>query len=354
MDWLDRPGFAPRGRAPSALIAAGLALTLAACGSAKRSSGGGEDTGSAAGSIAPASAAPTQVAAVGGLEAPEAIVYDSAQDVYFVSNVNGTPGVKDGNGFISKIGPNGQMIELQFIGNGQHGVTLNGPMGSRVRGDTLWVLDIDKLHAFDTRTGKRLTTIDFAPLRAKFLNDLAFAPSGAVYVTDMGMQAQGNGGPQHVGPDRILEYGADRGRRVALEDSSLSWPDGIVWDRSAGRLIITPFGGKSVLAWKPGQPRLTKLASGAGKFDGIEREADGTILLTSWDEHALLRLDRDALVKLVTGLDSPSDVTIDTRRHRVAISLMGPGQVQIWTLPETSAAAGEGKDTATARAGRRH
>ncbi len=35
---------------------------------------------------------------VDGLSGSEAVIYDTAQGVYFVSNVNGTIGIKDGPG----------------------------------------------------------------------------------------------------------------------------------------------------------------------------------------------------------------------------------------------------------------
>jgi hypothetical protein len=53
--------------------------------------------------------APRRVAVVDSLNAPEAVSYDSTHDVYLVSNINGTPQVKDGNGFISRISSDGKM-----------------------------------------------------------------------------------------------------------------------------------------------------------------------------------------------------------------------------------------------------
>src|SRR5690606_30575053 len=50
-----------------------------------------------------------------GLAAPEAVLYDPEEDVYLVSNVSGDPLAKDGNGFISKVSPEGKIIELKFI-----------------------------------------------------------------------------------------------------------------------------------------------------------------------------------------------------------------------------------------------
>lgn len=116
----------------------------------------------AAGSDPPVAAvsAPRRVAVVDSFSGSEAVSYDSTHDVYLVSNINGTPQVKDGNGFISRIRSDGKMDSLHFIQGGRNGVVLNGPMGSRIRGDTLWVVDIDALRAFDTGSGRPITSID--------------------------------------------------------------------------------------------------------------------------------------------------------------------------------------------------
>jgi hypothetical protein len=92
---------------------------------------------------------PRRLAVVDGLSGAETVSYDSAHDAYYVSNVNGSVGVKDGNGFITRITADGRVNALHFIQGGRNGVELNGPMGSRIRDDTLWVLDIDALRAFD-------------------------------------------------------------------------------------------------------------------------------------------------------------------------------------------------------------
>src|SRR4051812_35864588 len=101
-----------------------------------------------------------------GLASAEAVTFDSARDVYFVSNINGDPGIKDGNGFISRINADGVVDSLHFIQGGRNGVALNAPMGSRVQGDTLWVLDVDVLRGFDARTGALFKAIDLAPAGA--------------------------------------------------------------------------------------------------------------------------------------------------------------------------------------------
>ena len=113
-----------------------------------------------------------------GLASSEAVVFDPPRDVYFVSNMNGDAGVKDGNGFITRITADGVVDSLHFIQGSRNGVTLNAPMGSRIQGDTLWVLDVDVLRGFDARTGAPIRTIDLAPAGAGFLNLPSSSRSG--------------------------------------------------------------------------------------------------------------------------------------------------------------------------------
>ena len=118
------------------------------------------------------------IAVVSGLPSSEAVVFDPRRDVYFVSNMNGDAGVKDGNGFITRITADGVVDSLHFIQGGRNGVTLNAPMGSLIQGDTLWVLDVDVLRGFDARTGAPIRTIDLAP--ADDFRVVQFTPPGSL------------------------------------------------------------------------------------------------------------------------------------------------------------------------------
>jgi hypothetical protein len=122
----------------------------------------------------------TKVAVVEGFLTPESVKYDSAQDVYFVSNINGGPLAKDNNGFISRVRPDGAIENLKFIEGAHNGVTLNAPKGLALRGDTLWVADIDVVRAYDAKTGVPRDSVSLASLGAVFLNDIATAPTGAL------------------------------------------------------------------------------------------------------------------------------------------------------------------------------
>jgi DNA-binding beta-propeller fold protein YncE len=111
-----------------------------------------------------------------GLKVPESVLYDRAGGLLYVSNINGAPTDKNGRGFIAKLSVDGAMVDAGWV------TGLNAPKGMGVSGRTLYVTDIDRLHAIDIRTGKLTKT--YAVPGARFLNDIAVGPDGAVYVTD--------------------------------------------------------------------------------------------------------------------------------------------------------------------------
>ena len=86
-----------------------------------------------------------------GLSTPESVEYYAAEDMYLVTNINGDPFAKDDNGFISKISPGGEVIELKWINGESTNVTLNAPKGAAISGDRLYVADLDEVHILSTR-----------------------------------------------------------------------------------------------------------------------------------------------------------------------------------------------------------
>src|SRR5438034_5250950 len=146
----------------------------------------------------------TKVGTVEGFLKPESVLHDTVQDIYFVSNINGSPTAKDNNGFISRVKPDGAVENLKFIEGGRTGITLNAPKGLALAGDTLWVADIDAVRAFNAKTGAPIDSVSLSKLGAVFLNDVVVVPTGALYVTDTGIRFDDVGNVLHPGPDRIF------------------------------------------------------------------------------------------------------------------------------------------------------
>jgi sugar lactone lactonase YvrE len=283
--------------------------------------------------VAPPPAAPgaTRMLTVAGFSTPESVLHDSTQDIYFVSNINGSPTAKDNNGFISRVRPDGAIENLKFIEGGRAGVTLNAPKGLAVIGDTLWVADIDAVRAFNARTGAPIDSFKLDSAGAVFLNDLTIA-SGAIYITDTGIKFDDVGNVLHPGPDRVFRIGPDRKITIAARGDSLGWPNGITVDPVGKRFIIVSFGpSKSVLGWKPGDRAPKVIAKGAGGFDGVE-VAGTKILVSSWADSTVSAYESGQEVKVITGVPSPADIGYDAKRNRVLIPILTGNRVEIWQL----------------------
>lgn len=113
---------------------------------------------------------------VTGLENPESVLYDSKQNIYYVSNVAGVPTDKDGNGFIAKVNGEGKVIDKQWV------TGLNAPKGMGMHNGKLYVADIDEVAVIDIASGNMENKLLAAG--ATFLNDIVVSKSGDVYISD--------------------------------------------------------------------------------------------------------------------------------------------------------------------------
>ena len=269
-----------------------------------------------------------------GFQGPESAKYDAQQDVFFVSNQTGPGSERDGNGYIVRLNAADLSDAVVFARGGVGGVVLDSPKGITLHGDTLWTADIDKLRAFDRHTGKPLATIDFAPLGAVQLNDLAIGPDDQIHVTDTGI-IMSRTGVIYTGPDRVFVVGPGRAIRVMAEGPQLEQPNGITWDAVGKRWIMVSFapyhGQVTTLPDSGAAPRVL-WSSDHGNFDGVEVLPDGSILFASWSDSSVHILDGGKERKLVRGVPEPADIGIDTRRNRLAIPLATLGRVELWDL----------------------
>ncbi|MGH7700779.1 MAG: SMP-30/gluconolactonase/LRE family protein [Gemmatimonadales bacterium] len=228
--------------------------------------------------------------------------------------------------------PDGAVENLKFIEGGRNGVTLHAPKGLALLGDTLWVADIDMVRAFDAKSGAPVDSVSLGSLGAVFLNDIAVAVTGALYVTDTGIRFDDVGNVVHSGPDRVFRIGPDRQVTVAVRGDTLGGPNGIALDSVGKRFVFVSFGARSVFGWRPGDKAPSVIAQGVGGFDGVE-VVRGRILVSSWTDSSVTQFDSAQSTKLIAGVPTPADIGHDARRNRLLIPIFSGNRVEIWQLP---------------------
>jgi sugar lactone lactonase YvrE len=274
------------------------------------------------------------VRVLGGYDGPESVRYDPELDVYFISNQTGPGSARDDNGFIVRVSASDHDSSVVLVQGGRGGVELHSPKGLLLHGDTLWAADIDKLRAFHRRTGAPLATVDFAPLGAVQLNDLALGPDGVIRVTDTGIEMTAKG-VKHPGPDRIFALGAGGAITTLARGDALQMPNGITWDPVAARWIVvgfSPYDGQVAEHSADFRTRRVLWRSALGNFDGVEVLRNGAILYASWQDSSIHLLSGATDRRLIRQVPEPADIGLDTRRNILLVPLATLGQVQLWEL----------------------
>ncbi|MBX3134469.1 MAG: SMP-30/gluconolactonase/LRE family protein [Gemmatimonadaceae bacterium] len=267
-----------------------------------------------------------------GLSTPESVLWDATRNVWYVSNINGSPTAKDGNGYILRLTADGaRMDSLPYINGADADITLHAPKGMALVADTLWVADIDALRAFDVNTGKAVTTLELSAQGATFLNDVAAGPDGRIYITDSGIAFASDGSVTHPGKSRVFVLDG-RNAREAVVLPAQSAANGIARDAANSRWLIVGFNSQNIFAWSGGRDSVTVVGTGPGGGDGLVFLADGRALYSSWADSSLTVFADGVSTQLRSGLNAPADLGYDPARRLVAVPLFLDNRVEFWTV----------------------
>lgn len=257
-----------------------------------------------------------------GFEAPESAVYDPSEQVIYVSNVVGQPNEKDGEGYISKLGLDGQMVEQQWA------TGLDAPKGMALHDGTLYVSDIDRLVAISTEDGKEVES--WSASGAKFLNDVTVDSEGRVFVSDM--------------LDATI-YVMDGGEISPwLEGGEITAPNGLLAEDD--RLVVASWGvlaGEGFETETPGHVKVVDYDSkevqslGAGEpignLDGIEQDGQGGYLVTDWVNGGLFRITAEGEAEQLLRLDPGSaDLEYIEEQSLAVIPMMMDDKVMAYRI----------------------
>src|SRR6185437_6835032 len=187
-------------------------------------------------------------------------LYDPAKDVIYVANINGiSKDNKDGDGFISKVKPDGKIENLKWI------TGLNDPKGMAIVNGKLYVSDMDQVVEIDIAKGTVIKKYDITG--AKFLNDVAATANGDVLITDSGANKA---------------YKLSNGKiSLWLDDADLNKPNGLFVEKGTTYLASMNLGIVRKVDSKTN--KLSAWVEGVPYTDGIASDGKGSFYFSNWN-----------------------------------------------------------------------
>lgn len=188
------------------------------------------------------------------LKVPESVLFDAANKVLYVSNIDGQPGGKDGKGSVGKVGLDGKIIAAEWISG------LNAPKGMGLYKNKLYVSDLNEVVVIDIKKGT-ITEKIIVP-DAVFLNDITIDNKGTIYVSD----------------SRTFKVHKIENGTVFLLVDKLQGPNGLLAIKD-GLLILD----RGSLLKMTNDGQLSKLVDGMDPAtDGIEMVKEKEYIVSCW------------------------------------------------------------------------
>ena len=196
----------------------------------------------------------------------ESVAYDASMQSLYVSNGRGLS--NDTSGYISRITPQGELMDPHWISN------LHRPTGMVVAEGTLYVVDVDELLTYRVSDGK-LQHRFVEPQPNCGLNDVAIDGQGNVYVS-----------ASHIAA--VLKVDQDRLVLWRQDTLQLTWANGLAVDAEhlyvAGKYL-------SSITLDAGVVMAVETPDHLFDFDGIAVVSDDVFILTTVESSALWLFD---------------------------------------------------------------
>jgi len=220
------------------------------------------------------------------MKVPESVCYDPGKDVLYVANIQGNPTAKDGEGFISRLSTEGEVLDLEWV------TGIDAPKGMGVHAGMLYVTNIDEIVQIDIASGEIANR--YPCPGAQFANDIAINEAGVVFASDMAA-------------NKI--YRLENGEvETWLESDMLKSPNGLF--TTADHLMIGINGSVLKVGYEGGTPATH--ISNTGGIDGLEFVKDGYYIKSDWAGHVhLLHPEKEKQLILDTADDEINAADID-------------------------------------------
>ncbi len=255
------------------------------------------------------------------LQSPYSFVNDPIEKSYFISSVNGESESADNNGFITKLNPNGKLVNLKFIQGGKDDVILHAPKGMALVEHVLYVADLDTLRGFDTATGKPVMSLTIRspitsrsePLQQTSLSDVTFDGKGHLYCSD-----------QKANTIYRIDL-ATQAVSVLITDRSLAGPSGLAIHPKSGQIIAVSWEKGKISEISP-EGVLTEVFSNnffSNRFQnlrGVDFDRWGNMYVSDFTTGKVWRMTWDKRFQVIAEfLPSPGDLGIDRANNLILV-----------------------------------
>ncbi|WMJ72306.1 SMP-30/gluconolactonase/LRE family protein [Cytophagaceae bacterium ABcell3] len=267
---------------------------------------------------------------IDGFALPEGVVQH--EKYLYVSNVGKKfePLEKDGDGFISKMNEDGDVIDMHYLPLND---TLHSPKGMGVVNNVLYVTDIDRLKGFDLTTREKVFDLDFSREKTLLLNDIAVKNDSALFVSAMDI-------------GKIYEVDlTSKSYRVIQE---VQKPNGLSWDAEEHILYVGMFGREDNANGNNGDLGMITFAGDAvlyeeissyqGNIDGVAID-NGHVLFSDWlaygDKGGIKMLDlATGEIKAISDhkIDGPGDFFYNPISKKLWIPKMKENKILVIDL----------------------
>lgn len=255
---------------------------------------------------------PELIRKVEGFSHPESVVIGKNGDFLYISNIGDK---EEGDGFISKVDPEGEIVNLKWI------TGFNDPKGLLVIDDILYVTDKTEFVKMSIPEGKIIETIPVEGSQS--LNDVTVDDDGNIYISDMGKSSIYR---MEKASGKIMEW---------MDSKELENPNGLL---AVGDDLMVGSWGKN----NPGTFKKVDLSSkeisnisknGIGNLDGVQITEKGNFLISDWQTGKiyLVKLNGDQK-EILSSEKSAGDILLLSGKNKLILPMNLQNEVWFYSI----------------------
>jgi len=248
------------------------------------------------------------------LNNPESVVYDSLFDRYLVSNFG-----------------DGSIVQIDADGNQSYfSRALPRVTGVHIKDDILYVVSnlapYTGVYGFDLATAEMIFSVDIRG--TSLLNDVDTDTSGFLYVSD-------------YYDHKLYKVDIQQQSYSLFVDSTLFWPNGIVFDAPNNRLLVASVEaqGRPIHAVNLQDSTVSvAVYTQLPAMDGLAFDAEGRLYISSWYTDAIHRYGQsleNPHEVFSSGHPDPADISVDFTHNLLCIPIFYQNRVDFVEISPT-------------------